>query len=185
MKVNSTLQLKELIPELGRRDKFSKAIDAVLSSIEHPVTVQIADKFKCFTSKAGKQYKIVVTHDDHKYFLMPTKIKRYGVPKVSTEKNPESYRNIELSESYSIMNGVRHDYVNADVEENGRVNWADFANAIGKLVKDNPVFTCTCTKCNGTGFLPQFAWYAEGVCFECMGIGKWFELKHKNLQPCS
>ena len=29
----------------------------------------------------------------------------------------------------------------------------------------------TCRKCNGTGFITQFAWYAEGVCFDCMGAG--------------
>jgi hypothetical protein len=28
-----------------------------------------------------------------------------------------------------------------------------------------------CAKCNGTGYLPQFAWYAQGVCFDCLGSG--------------
>lgn len=30
---------------------------------------------------------------------------------------------------------------------------------------------CNCTKCNGKGFIPQFAHYANGVCFECGGTG--------------
>jgi hypothetical protein len=30
---------------------------------------------------------------------------------------------------------------------------------------------CSCSKCNGTGFLPCFAHYAEGVCFDCGGTG--------------
>lgn len=30
---------------------------------------------------------------------------------------------------------------------------------------------CNCSKCNGTGFIPQFAHYANGVCFECGGSG--------------
>ena len=30
---------------------------------------------------------------------------------------------------------------------------------------------CNCSKCNGTGFIPQFAHYANGVCFDCGGTG--------------
>lgn len=30
---------------------------------------------------------------------------------------------------------------------------------------------CSCTKCHGTGFIPAFAHYAEGVCFDCGGTG--------------
>ena len=29
-----------------------------------------------------------------------------------------------------------------------------------------------CGKCNGTGNIPAFAWYANGVCFDCMGAGR-------------
>lgn len=30
---------------------------------------------------------------------------------------------------------------------------------------------CNCSKCNGAGFIPQFAHYANGVCFDCGGTG--------------
>ena len=30
---------------------------------------------------------------------------------------------------------------------------------------------CSCSKCNGSGFLPCFAHYAHGVCFDCGGTG--------------
>jgi hypothetical protein len=30
----------------------------------------------------------------------------------------------------------------------------------------------TCTKCNGTGYLPQYAHIQGGVCFECEGTGQ-------------
>lgn len=30
---------------------------------------------------------------------------------------------------------------------------------------------CNCSKCNGTGFIPAFAHYANGVCFDCGGTG--------------
>jgi len=29
----------------------------------------------------------------------------------------------------------------------------------------------SCSKCNGSGHLPSFDWYAEGLCFECQGTG--------------
>lgn len=30
---------------------------------------------------------------------------------------------------------------------------------------------CKCRKCRGTGFVPHFMHYCEGICFECMGFG--------------
>ena len=30
---------------------------------------------------------------------------------------------------------------------------------------------CSCRKCNGKGIIPQFIYYAEGICFECGGVG--------------
>lgn len=29
----------------------------------------------------------------------------------------------------------------------------------------------TCSKCNGSGYLPMFSHYCKGLCFDCMGIG--------------
>ncbi len=41
---------------------------------------------------------------------------------------------------------------------------------------------CKCHKCEGTGFLSQFAYYADGVCFDCMGCGITGKLVVKNVQ---
>ena len=41
---------------------------------------------------------------------------------------------------------------------------------------------CQCNKCSGTGFLPEFAYYANGVCFDCMGCGITGKLVVKNVQ---
>jgi len=30
---------------------------------------------------------------------------------------------------------------------------------------------CSCGKCNGIGIIPQFSYYANGVCFDCGGSG--------------
>ncbi len=51
---------------------------------------------------------------------------------------------------------------------------------VAKLIKDPEVreqlklhatTPSPCGKCNGSGFIPQFAYYANGVCFDCMGLG--------------
>lgn len=30
---------------------------------------------------------------------------------------------------------------------------------------------CSCNKCNGAGIIPQFMYYANGICFDCGGVG--------------
>jgi len=30
---------------------------------------------------------------------------------------------------------------------------------------------CTCQKCGGAGYIPQFRHYCDGVCFACFGLG--------------
>lgn len=30
---------------------------------------------------------------------------------------------------------------------------------------------CSCNKCNGQGIIPAFSYYANGVCFDCGGVG--------------
>ena len=39
------------------------------------------------------------------------------------------------------------------------------------LISASVTLPCKCSKCNGTGYLPQFSYYAEGVCFDCLGAG--------------
>lgn len=31
--------------------------------------------------------------------------------------------------------------------------------------------SCNCVKCNGRGIIPEFMYYADGVCFDCGGTG--------------
>jgi len=42
---------------------------------------------------------------------------------------------------------------------------------VTEKVKADITLPCKCGKCSGTGFLAVFAYYAEGVCFDCMGSG--------------
>lgn len=41
---------------------------------------------------------------------------------------------------------------------------------------------CTCMKCEGKGVIPAFYYYADGVCFDCMGMGITGKLMVQNVQ---
>lgn len=40
----------------------------------------------------------------------------------------------------------------------------------------------TCPKCDGKGVLPEFEYYANGVCFDCLGLGMVGKLVVNNVQ---
>ena len=46
-----------------------------------------------------------------------------------------------------------------------RVNYAK------KLARENELENHICGKCGGTGYIAAFAWYANGLCFDCIGSG--------------
>ena len=54
--------------------------------------------------------------------------------------------------------------------------------AVGLLLQDKKVSESifenfeitnqsTCSKCDGNGVIPKFTWFANGVCFDCLGSG--------------
>jgi hypothetical protein len=51
----------------------------------------------------------------------------------------------------------------------------------GKISSETSL-PCTCPKCEGKGTIPAFAHYANGVCFDCLGIGIIGKLSVKNVQ---
>jgi hypothetical protein len=60
-------------------------------------------------------------------------------------------------------------------------NWSELCVNAGKLISEELVEVECCGKCNGTGYIPGFAHVAEGVCFDCMGLGKWFIVKKEKV----
>lgn len=53
----------------------------------------------------------------------------------------------------------------------------DIRNKI-KMSASSP---CECHKCRGRGIIPYFMYYANGVCFDCMGSGITGDYNIKNL----
>jgi hypothetical protein len=57
----------------------------------------------------------------------------------------------------------------------------DVLRALATLLKDEEVKAglaglrastpCECGKCSGRGIIPGFMYYANGICFDCMGLG--------------
>ena len=45
------------------------------------------------------------------------------------------------------------------------------SETLQKIIKADVTLPCSCSRCNGAGVLSQFYYYAEGVCFDCMGSG--------------
>ena len=46
---------------------------------------------------------------------------------------------------------------------------------VRELIKANVSTPSDCSKCKGSGIIPQFMYYAEGVCFDCGGSGLRFD----------
>ena len=60
-----------------------------------------------------------------------------------------------------------------------QVNWSGVASALGRIIEEDLVEWHDCSKCHGEGKIPGFAHIANGVCFDCMGIGRWIVVKEK------
>jgi hypothetical protein len=58
--------------------------------------------------------------------------------------------------------------------------WPYLLKRIGKLLKEDPVLNHVCYKCGGTGIIPEFSHVDGGICFECLGVGRWIKY-NKNL----
>jgi hypothetical protein len=63
----------------------------------------------------------------------------------------------------------------------GRIEAYDVLSALATLLQAEAVKAelsalrvttpCECHKCKGRGVIPAFYYYANGVCFDCMGVG--------------
>ena len=84
-------------------------------------------------------------------FLKGVAKKRYYIPDF------ESYTILKLIGKFLLIKEVR-DKITADVE-----------------------IPHKCCKCEGRGVIPQFYYYADGVCFDCLGLGVIGKLSVKNV----
>ena len=176
--VKSTKELREFFPELSATDKFKRKIDEVFK-LGYSFEVETKEPLKCFTSKNGKQYKSRILYNGSGFLLGKTYLQKGSTTMQHYNSCPEIFTTISEKPNGTIKVGNAEPVATymAEYERTESVSWAILGKYIGKMIKDELVEVCTCGKCGGSGFLPQFAYYADGVCFDCLGIGKWLEVK--------
>jgi hypothetical protein len=92
-----------------------------------------------------------------------------------------------ICKKFSLSNHVHHNYYIKDklpweIDDNGLVTVCQNCHInihqtteikIYKynngLLEESPNTNCVCMKCNGSGYLPQYDYYENGICFECKG----------------
>ena len=178
--VKSTKELREFFPELSATDRFKRKIDEVFK-LGYSFEVETKEPLKCFTAKNGKQFKSRILYNGSGFFLKKTYLQKGSTTMQHYNSCPEIFTTIAEKPSGTIKVGNAEpvETYMAEYERTESVSWAILGKYIGKMIKDELVEVCTCGKCGGSGFLPQFAYYADGVCFDCLGIGKWLEVKQK------
>ena len=176
--VKSTKELRKFFPELSATDKFKRKIDEVFK-LGYSFEVETKEPLKCFTAKNGKQYKSKILYHDNGFLLKKTYLQKGSVGMNYYNSCPEIFVSIATKPSGSCKfgNDEPFDTYSAEYESTENISWSTLGKYIGKMIKDELVEVCTCGKCGGSGFLPQFAYYADGVCFDCLGIGKWLDVK--------
>ncbi len=56
---------------------------------------------------------------------------------------------------------------------------------VKKIIYSETSEPCTCSKCEGNGIIPAFYYYADGVCFDCMGVGSIGKLMVQKVKKVS
>ena len=178
--VKSTKELREFFPELPTTDRFKRKIDEVFK-LGYSFEVETKEPLKCFTAQNGKQYKSRILYNGSGFLLKKTYLQKGHIGMEFYNSCPEIFTHIATEPTGTVKVGNEEPFqtYEAEYERTDDITWAALGKYIGKMIKDELVEVCTCGKCGGSGFLPQFAYYADGVCFDCLGIGKWLEVKQK------
>lgn len=53
---------------------------------------------------------------------------------------------------------------------------------VKEIINADTEVPCKCMKCDGKGHIPAFYYYAEGVCFDCLGVGFTGKLMVQNVK---
>jgi hypothetical protein len=176
--IKSTKDLINFFPELNYTDKYKKKINEVLKTGRFQFEVETKEVLKCFESKRGLQYKSRISYNSNAFLFKITEIVNGSVTMGDYNDCPEKFISIEtVSNGYNKIGNDTYLTYQAKYEHVENTTWFELAKLIGKLIKNDLVEVCSCTRCNGTGLIPQFKHYNDGICFECLGIGKWFEPK--------
>lgn len=178
--IKSTKDFMKVFPELENHNKFKTSIDRLFKELNPNLAIEQARDFKVFIgAKTGKGYKSKLVHlDTNKSSLFQrSRLCTSDISKIDVETNPSKFKDIQSSGTRTLVNGQWADSnVIATYENTDRTSWPELARLIGKLMESRLTGFDCCDRCSGTGRIPQFAHIDDGLCFKCMGVGRWFKI---------
>lgn len=164
--------------KLDSKDKFRNAIDGLIND-GLSIKVICQERFYCFKSKSGKQYRMKVFVGNKGVLMCKTSISdETHISKKMYNESPQQYKLLGKSESSFTVSksGVKTPAMIVEYDKNAEISWASLAQAISKLAKDQVTVIDQCYRCDGSGKLVQFAHVHGGICFKCCGTGGSIEL---------
>lgn len=183
--VKSTNDIKKIFPELTSNNKFKKKVDEVFKAGYSFEVTTVDDPWKFFILQSGKKYKACISFKEKKTWFKRAKVTEMSASLESYNAHPEIYRNIDMARiTATFLNqetGEWTPHYACDYQTIDSTTWVQMCSIIGKLIKDELIHYEHCPKCGGSGIIPYFMHVAEGVCFHCMGIGKWFVVTKKDV----
>lgn len=168
----STDNFRGIFPELARTNRFKRKIDELMAAGFQFTASKAVGPFRIFKAKSGSNFKFrLKNHSNGKAVLLGlAKNEESWVPREWVAENPDWRVENDNEDSKHVL--VRRQVVRG-------IGWSDIASALGKIIEEDLVEWHDCSKCHGEGKIPGFAHIANGVCFDCMGIGRWIVVKEK------
>jgi len=180
--VKSIEDVNSIVPLLEEKPKFRKTLKSFID-MGNEFSIEVAPDFSHFTSASNKKYKYRITTNSKAMYL--SNVKYYSSNQSESTLNLSfPFMNVKLSDNQDYVgsitiNGVKEKCVNTFTEKFQEIGWGEICRCVGILFKELIVDTECCSKCGGEGKIRAFMHIAEGTCFQCMGIGKWFVVPNK------
>lgn len=167
--------LMSAFPELSNQDIFKKTVEEALNA-GFSFKVEIFDKIRGRKSSTGKIMNCRISRNGKGFLIKRMTITNTTVTFDEYEKEKDSF--LERFEQ-GLPSGYRGDKELRTLKKVNIKNtsWGELAQVFGNLIKEELTDARTCPKCGGSGKLQQYAHIENGLCFKCLGVGKWIEPK--------
>jgi hypothetical protein len=179
--VKSTKDLRAIFPELPVTNKFKRSLDDVFKN-GYEFKLDVQDIGYVFVSTSDRQYHARISYNGGTGKLLKRKRVINCSPTMAEYESKKEYYT-EISDkpcgSHRLKDGEWTPMYAAKRITIEDTSWAAIGRNVGLLIKDEFINYQYCTKCGGSGFLPHYAHIDNGVCWQCMGIGRWLKVDHK------
>jgi hypothetical protein len=173
--INSVTELTKIFPELPKNSPVRKNIQKAFE-LGLTMEIKVCEPKRVFQNSKGQKLNTRIQIGDNVYFIKKVSVMFCSSTLEDYEQNKEFYLSIEDKPCGSLtQNGItRETYMGKRIYIES-TNWMQLATIIGKNINFDLVKTCVCGRCGGEGVIRQFGHVQNGICFECLGVGKWIE----------